>query len=124
MARSLSLADFVRATADGRLFAVGFIRRADGAVRRMVCRRGVTAGATGKGMAYDPWARGLVPVYDVAARGFRCFPLDGLLWANFGGRRYVVSRGRLRPATARSPPDARIGFLRCAPTARRRMLGM
>lgn len=61
----LSLEQFLDKTASGQLFSVDFVKRTDGQIRTMNCRRGVKKGVKGVGQAYDPKAKNLLTVYDM-----------------------------------------------------------
>lgn len=58
------------AATNGRLFTVKFTKR-DGTERTMTARTGVRKHLTGKGMAYNPKARGLVPVFEFGKKDYR-----------------------------------------------------
>ena len=75
----------------GRIFRVDFVRRTDGRLRRMICRRGVLRGINGQGQRYDPQQHDLVCVYDMARRGFRMIPLDAILGIKMFGVEYQVA---------------------------------
>jgi hypothetical protein len=74
---------------DGRIFSVQFIKRTTGEFRHMVCRRGVKAGITGKGMAYDAISRGLLPVWDLQKEAYRMVNLADLVSLSMGSKKYV-----------------------------------
>ena len=57
-------------TAENTIFSIEFIKK-DGTVRNMVARLNVKKGVNGNGMAYDPIAKGLLPVWDMQANNFR-----------------------------------------------------
>ncbi len=67
----------IRAT-NGKVFRATFIKRTTGQLRKMVGRTNVTKGVTGKGMAYDPFDRGLLPIYDFQKQEFRMINLETL----------------------------------------------
>lgn len=71
---------------DGRFAGVTFVKRGDGTTRRMLCRTGVTKGVTGRGASYDARSRGLLPVYDVQAGGWRSIPADAVVEVRAGRR--------------------------------------
>lgn len=88
--------------ADGTIFTVSFIKRGDGSLRKMNCRKGVQKGVTGVGMAYDPKKKNLVPVYDVQKakelkadgetdkKAFRMISIEGIVSMKIKGVSYVV----------------------------------
>jgi len=61
-------------TAQNTIFSVTFIKK-DGTVRTMVARLHVKKGVNGKGMAYNPVEKGLLPVWDMQKNGFRMINL-------------------------------------------------
>lgn len=61
-------------TAQNTIFSVTFIKK-DGTVRTMVARLHVKKGVNGKGMAYNPVDKGLLPVWDMQKNGFRMINL-------------------------------------------------
>lgn len=60
---------------NNKIFTATFIKK-DGTTRVMNCRRGVTKGVTGVGLAYDPYEKNLLPVYDMQKGGFRMINID------------------------------------------------
>lgn len=85
---SLTVAEFTAATEGGRIFTVEFTKRTDGSHRVMNCRRGVSKGVTGIGLAFDPGPKALLPVYDLQADGYRFVSLDSLIALRLNGKRY------------------------------------
>jgi hypothetical protein len=86
---------------DGSIFTVKFIKRGDGSLRTMNCRKGVSKGVTGKGMAYDPSKKNLVPVYDMQKakelkktdspeKAFRMISIEGIREMTIKGQTYIV----------------------------------
>lgn len=86
---TLTVAEFTAATEGGRIFTVEFIKRTDGSHRVMNCRRGVSKGVTGAGLAFDPGPKALLPVFDLQADGYRFVSLDSLIALRLNGKRYV-----------------------------------
>ena len=60
----------IRSKAEDTFFSVHFIKK-NGDLRKMVARLGVSKGVTGKGLAFDPTAKGLLTVFDVQKQAFR-----------------------------------------------------
>ena len=81
--------EMIERASSGRFFTVEFIKRTTGELRVMTCRLGVTKGVTGKGMAFDPSSKGLLPVYDVQAQGHRMVNLSDLRTLVMDGVRFV-----------------------------------
>lgn len=88
----MTMAEFVRRASNGRFFRVSFVKRGDGSERSMLARTGVRKGTSGGSIGYDPAAKGLLPVWDARARGFRMVNLEEPLSARVGGRDYVWDR--------------------------------
>jgi len=65
MPNTLTLADFIEKTANGKIFTISFYKRSDGNLRVMNCRRNVQKGVTGKGLKFDPKEKNLLVVYDM-----------------------------------------------------------
>lgn len=65
MAQEMTLDQFMEKTASGQLFTVDFVKRGDGSIRTMNCRRGVSKGVKGVGQAYKPSDHNLLTVYDM-----------------------------------------------------------
>ena len=75
----------------GRIFSVKFAKT-DGSERKMVCRKGVRKGLTGKGARYNPIERGLITVYDVQKGGYRMINFDTLQEFKMGGVSYKINK--------------------------------
>lgn len=85
-----NLKEALAQTRNGRIFSVLFIKRTTGLPRKMVCRRGVRSHLKGGGAAYDFEEQGLVSVFDVQKRGYRCIPLESIVWIQANGKTYRV----------------------------------
>lgn len=87
---------------EGTVFTVKFIKRGDGSLRTMNCRKGVKKGVKGVGFSYDPRKKNLVPVYDMQiaailkkqgnteAKAFRMISVEGLTEMTMKGTKYIV----------------------------------
>lgn len=73
----------------GKIFTVHFVKK-NGELRKMNCRTGVSKYVTGKGLSFDPSERGLLPVYDVQAKGYRMINLSALRGLTMSKIDYVV----------------------------------
>lgn len=73
------LGQLIKRLAGGTIFRITFTKRSNGEQRVMVCRLNATAYITGEGARYDAAAKGLLPVFDVQARGWRSVPLDAII---------------------------------------------
>jgi hypothetical protein len=71
---------------NGRIFSIQFMKRGSFELREMTCRTGVTKHLKGGERAYDPTEHHLVYVFDMAAKGYRCFPLEGLKAIKIDGK--------------------------------------
>lgn len=70
----------------GKFFTVKFIKK-DGTLRQMTCRTGVSKGVTGKGLDFDPKAKGLRVVWAMDAEGYRMINLAQVTELKFNGIR-------------------------------------
>jgi hypothetical protein len=84
---------------DGRFFTVVFRKRTvdeetgKREIRVMNCRQRVKKHLAGGECSYSFGEKGLVPVYDMNARGYRSFPIDGLIEVRVGGEDLMVDQG-------------------------------
>ena len=69
----------------GRFFGVTFVK-ADGSLRNMTCRTGVSKHTTGRGLKYNPTERGNVIVWDTSVKSYRTIKLDRLISLRFSGK--------------------------------------
>lgn len=100
--QELTMDQFEKAVGGGKIFTVQFYKRTNGELRTMNCRRGVSKGVTGKGMAYDPRERDLLTVYDMqkinegsTEKGaFRMINLSDLVSLKFGGKEFGWDGGK------------------------------
>jgi len=81
---------FLEATNDGRIFSATFVKK-DGTIRTINCRRKVTKGVTGKGLAFKPSDKGLMVVFDMVNDGFRMINLNTLIEAKVNGQIFKFS---------------------------------
>jgi len=81
--------DMIIAT-NGKVFGVTFIKK-DGSRREMSCRLGVKSHLAGGELKYDPFERGLIPVYDMN-KGYRMVNLNTLQRISINGQTYNVSQ--------------------------------
>ena len=72
---------------EGKIFSAVFLKK-DGTVRRINCRLNVKKGVNGKGMAYNPIKKGLLPVYDMDRKGFRMINMNTLISFKVNGINY------------------------------------
>ena len=69
----------------GRFFGVTFVK-ADGSLRNMTCRIGVSKHVSGRGLKYNPTDRGNVIVWDTSVKSYRTIKLDRLISLRFSGK--------------------------------------
>lgn len=81
------LNNFLKATNDGKIFSATFVKK-NGEVRVMNCRRKVSKGVTGKGLAFKPSDKGLMVVFDMHKEDFRMINLNSLIEAKVGGQTF------------------------------------
>lgn len=74
---------------NGAIFSVSFVK-ADGTLRDMVCRTGVTKGVNGKGQAFTPSDYDLVTVFDLQRDAHRMIRLNTLRRITANGRTFAV----------------------------------
>ncbi len=74
----------------GKFFHVQFIKK-DGTERQMTCRMGVKKDQTGKGLAFDAIAKGLLPVFDLEKDDYRFVNMETLRKAKIQGEEYAIS---------------------------------
>jgi len=83
---------------DGRFFTVVFRKRTENEetgereIRIMNCRQRVKKHLAGGKCSYSFREKGLVPVYDMQAMGYRSFPIDGLIEVRVGGEDLMVDQ--------------------------------
>jgi hypothetical protein len=75
---AFNLSNLSALVSDGQIFAVEFIKRADGKLRRMVCRLGVKKHLKGGDSAYDAKSHNLLTVFDMEKGGYRSIPVDAV----------------------------------------------
>lgn len=98
MTGTITLDEFYKSVQEnGHIFSVEFIKRGDGKPRLMVCRTGVTKDTHGGSMGYDPKNHGLLPVYDMQAKGFRSIPIGSITRVSMGGTKYTRNGHNLIP---------------------------
>lgn len=73
----------------GKIFGVQFTKK-DGSNRSMQCRRGVSKGVKGVGLAYDPDKFNLINVFDMTNDGHRMINADTISEITIGGARHAV----------------------------------
>ncbi len=83
-------AEFLTSETQGRFFSAYF-RKADGSMRGMLCRKGVTKHLRGGDLPYDPKVRQLLPVFDMVARDYRMVNLATLVSFNIGGETFIIT---------------------------------
>jgi len=76
---------------DGQIFAVKFIRRTDGNLRRMTCRLGVKKHLKGGSAAYDAKAHDLLTVFDMERGGYRSIPVDAVQSLTVHGQTFTFT---------------------------------
>ena len=81
--------DVIKIVGDGRIFSATFIKK-DGTLRVMNCRRGVSKGVTGVGLAFNPSEKQLLGVFDMHKDQHRFINLQTLQQIQAGGQVYEV----------------------------------
>jgi len=83
-----SLLDAIQKS-DGKFFSIVFVKK-NGELREMTARTGVKKGVNGKGLKFDPIARGLLPVYDAQNDGYRMINLETVKAIKLKKDQYLV----------------------------------
>ena len=92
--KTISQADAKRLVRDydgGQFFTVTFVKRSDGSLRTMNCRKGVKKEVNGNGHKYDPESKDLICVRDVQKQAHRMIALDTIKTIRMRGQTYKVS---------------------------------
>jgi len=124
---------------ESKMFSVKFIKRTDGTIRDMLCRKGVSLGVSGEGQKYDPAEKNLCVVLDVlqynqklqelndkdeaAKQSFRQINLETIISLKMDGNEYFVNdfpiiawtvkwKEGKREVLARTDGEAQIAFKR------------
>ena len=82
-------AEFLKNETSGRIFQAYSVK-ADGTMRKMVCRRGVRSHVTGGGLRYNPDDHGLLVVFELSKKQYRTFKIDRLVSFNISGETFIV----------------------------------
>lgn len=83
---------------NGKTFSVVYLKK-DGTRRVLNGRMGVKKGLSGKGMAYDATSKGLLPVYDMKAKGYRMVTIANIQGLKINKTEYVVTDKVSQPET-------------------------
>ena len=85
------LARIIRSYTGGRIFGVKFVKRTDGSIRTMTCRKSTHVGRSNGQMRYNPTDYNLIAgVYDVRKQGYRSINIDGLISAQIDGFKFIT----------------------------------
>jgi hypothetical protein len=87
--RIIEPSDVIKIVGDGRIFSATFVKK-DGTIRVMNCRRGVSKGVTGVGLAFNPSEKQLLGVFDMHKDQHRFINLQTLQRIQAGGQVYEV----------------------------------
>jgi len=71
----------------GKIFTAKFIKK-DGSLRTMNCRMNVKKHTKGVGLSFNPFEKGLLPVFDLQKEAYRFINLNTLQSVKFGGEEY------------------------------------
>jgi hypothetical protein len=80
-------ANLIRAS-KGKIFTVVFTKRGDGSERVLNGRLGVKRYLKGGSLPFDPFEKGLIPVYDIQKKDYRMIPIDSMKYLKIGGQLY------------------------------------
>jgi hypothetical protein len=85
--QTMTMLQMVEKAKNGQFFSICFVKRTNGQVREMTCKR--AAVPIGEwGMRYDPTGKGLLVVWDTQVRDFRMVSLDRVRWLKMGGQTF------------------------------------
>lgn len=87
MTNTEQMRTLIKTLAENTIFGATFTKK-DGTTRDMVCRLGVKKGTNGVGLNFDVVDKGLLPVYDMQAQGFRMINLDTISELRIAGKIY------------------------------------
>jgi len=73
-----------------RIFTVTFVKRTNGEIRVMNCRKGVTKHLQGGEAKYSFRDKGLVSVFDMQKQAYRVIALESITAVSFNGVQYKV----------------------------------
>ena len=80
---------------NNKIFSVTFVKRTDGTVRTMNCRKGVKKYTKGGSLAYDPKSKNLLCVWDAQAedpaKAYRMISTDAIKSIKMEGKTYIVT---------------------------------
>jgi len=74
----------------GAFFAVDFVKRSTGEIRRLTGRLGVKKYLAAGPAAYTFNDHNLISVFDTVKMEYRAIPVEGLVWLSVGGSEYYV----------------------------------
>ena len=80
----------LKATENGKVVGLGFIKRSTGKLRTGAFRRGVVKGITGEGLKFNPKEHDLITLYDMNAKGYRNVPLDSVTFIKGLGKTWKI----------------------------------
>ena len=80
----------LKATENGKVVGLGFIKRSTGKLRTGAFRRGVVKGITGEGLKFNPKDYNLITLYDMNAKGYRNVPLDSVTFIKGLGKTWKI----------------------------------
>jgi hypothetical protein len=86
----MDLKQFLSNINENQIFSVQFIKK-DGTVRDMVARLHVKKGVKGVGLAFNPFEKGLLPVFDMQKQAFRMINLKTIKRVKSDGQEVVLS---------------------------------
>jgi hypothetical protein len=75
---------------ESKIFNVVFVKRSNGEVRSLTCRKGVTKDLKGGELAFNPLEKGLIVVYDMVKKGYRMINLESLISIRIDGKEYEI----------------------------------
>jgi len=86
----LDAANMVSDYNEGTIFTVTFVKRGDGSLREMNCRKGVKKHIKDGILKFDPKKKNLVSVFDMQKKEYRMISLENITKVVMKGKTYIV----------------------------------
>ena len=83
--------EIIKEISNGLIFTVTFLKRTNGEIRQLNCRKGVKKNLTGQGLAFNPAHKGLVGVFDMQKQDYRFISLESILSLSVQGQRFIIA---------------------------------
>jgi hypothetical protein len=74
----------------GAIFSASYVK-VDGSLRDITCRLGVTKHLKGGKLAFNPTKLGMLPVFDLQAKGYRMLRVNTMYRLAIAGKQFTVA---------------------------------